>query len=232
MSDGRRASRRQALLNYLLMTLPALMQEVHELKRFGVPPITARTVWMFGFQRRRVRRCECEMLLPKPGLLPQTSQLAATGARSRTDHRWPPAHAGDARTWPGRGQTIADPVVAGPTGGTPDRAPAAVDRLSAEDVRRWAGVALAELGRAREEIDALNVFPVADSDTGTNMYLTMESAAQAADALGPEADAAACVEAVVRGAMLGAWGNSGAILSQMLRGAGRALLAPVDPEAT
>src|SRR5882672_12279491 len=79
MSDGRRASRRQALLNYLLMTLPALMQEVHELKRFGVPPITARTVWMFGFQRRFVRRCECEMLLPKPGPLPQTSQLAATG---------------------------------------------------------------------------------------------------------------------------------------------------------
>src|SRR5882757_4914961 len=123
------------------------------------------------------------------------------------------------------------PVIPTP-GGPADRAPAAVDRLSAEDVRRWAGVAMAELGRAREEIDALNVFPVADSDTGTNMYLTMESAAQAADALGPEADAAACVEAVVRGAMLGAWGNSGAILSQMLRGAGRALLAPVDPEAT
>ena len=38
----------------------------------------ARTVWMFGFQRRGVRRCEWEMLLPKPGPLPQTSQLAAT----------------------------------------------------------------------------------------------------------------------------------------------------------
>jgi hypothetical protein len=38
----------------------------------------ARTVWMFGFQRRGVRRCECEMLLPKPGPLPQTSQVAAT----------------------------------------------------------------------------------------------------------------------------------------------------------
>ena len=60
-------------------TLPALMHEVQALTRFGVPPTTARTRWMFGFQRRGVRRCECEMLLPKPGPLPQTSQLAATG---------------------------------------------------------------------------------------------------------------------------------------------------------
>ena len=60
-------------------TLPALMHEVQAFSRFGVRPITARTVWMLGFQRRLVRRCECETLLPKPGPLPQTSQLAATG---------------------------------------------------------------------------------------------------------------------------------------------------------
>lgn len=60
-------------------TLPALMHEVQAFTRFGVPPTTVRTRWMFGFQRRDVRRCECEMLLPKPGPLPQTSQLAATG---------------------------------------------------------------------------------------------------------------------------------------------------------
>src|SRR5882724_3818309 len=41
-------------------------------------PIFARTVWMFGFHRRRVRRCECETDMPKPGPLPQTSQTAAT----------------------------------------------------------------------------------------------------------------------------------------------------------
>jgi DAK2 domain fusion protein YloV len=124
-------------------------------------------------------------------------------------------------------------MAATPTsGGSTDRPPAAVDRLTADDVRRWATDALAELGRAREEIDALNVFPVADSDTGTNLYLTMEAAAQAAEALGPEVDAATCIEAVVRGAMLGAWGNSGAILSQMLRGAGRALLAGANAEAS
>ncbi|KQX79892.1 hypothetical protein ASD48_33865 [Streptomyces sp. Root1310] len=60
-------------------TLPALMHEVQAFTRFGVPPTTVRTRWMLGFQRRDVRRCECEMLLPKLGPLPQTSQLAATG---------------------------------------------------------------------------------------------------------------------------------------------------------
>ncbi len=64
-------------------TLPALMHEVQTLSRFGVRPTTARTVWMLGFQRRGVRRCEWEMLLPKPGPLPQTSQLAATGVTPR-----------------------------------------------------------------------------------------------------------------------------------------------------
>jgi hypothetical protein len=54
------------------------MQDVQTLSRFGVLPTMAFTRWMFGFQRREVRRCEWEMLLPKPGPLPQTSQLAAT----------------------------------------------------------------------------------------------------------------------------------------------------------
>ncbi len=54
------------------------MQEVQAWIRLRVPFTMARTVWMFGFQRREVRRCEWEMLLPKPGRLPQTSQLAAT----------------------------------------------------------------------------------------------------------------------------------------------------------
>src|SRR6516165_10580691 len=54
------------------------MQEVHTYRRLGVPPTSARTRWTFGFQRRRVRRCECETLLPKPGLLPQMSQTEAT----------------------------------------------------------------------------------------------------------------------------------------------------------
>jgi hypothetical protein len=56
------------------------MHEVQTFSRFGEPPTTARTAWMLGFQRRRVRRCEWEMLLPKPGPLPQTSQTEATGS--------------------------------------------------------------------------------------------------------------------------------------------------------
>ncbi|MGQ0467225.1 MAG: DAK2 domain-containing protein [Sporichthyaceae bacterium] len=96
--------------------------------------------------------------------------------------------------------------------------------LDAADVRRCAREALVELGRAREEIDALNVFPVADSDTGTNLYLTMESAVQAADALPAEADAAACLNALARGSLMGAWGNSGVILAQMIRGAAAGVL--------
>src|SRR5215467_9117637 len=54
------------------------MQDVQTFRRLGVPDTTARTVWMFGFQRRRVRTCECETLLPKPGPLPQMSQTEAT----------------------------------------------------------------------------------------------------------------------------------------------------------
>ena len=42
--------------------MPAFRQEVHTLSRLGVLPTIARNVWMLGFQRRFVRRCECEML--------------------------------------------------------------------------------------------------------------------------------------------------------------------------
>ena len=55
------------------------MHDVHALIRFGVPLTTVRTDWMLGYQRRGVRRCECEIELPKPGRLPQMSQVAATG---------------------------------------------------------------------------------------------------------------------------------------------------------
>lgn len=44
--------------------------------------------------------------------------------------------------------------------------------LDAAAVRTWCGLALEALGRERERIDAINVYPVADGDTGTNLYLT------------------------------------------------------------
>ena len=107
----------------------------------------------------------------------------------------------------------------------PSRAQAAPDvsPVDAGALRRWAGAALAVLGRHREEIDALNVFPIADSDTGTNMYLTFEAACRALDdrlaASGPAPSVPEALQALAHGALLGARGNSGVILSQLLRGA-------------
>ncbi|MEU0302152.1 DAK2 domain-containing protein [Streptomyces sp. NPDC006175] len=99
------------------------------------------------------------------------------------------------------------------------------DDLDAVAVRTWCSLALEALGRERAAIDAINVYPVADGDTGTNLYLTVESAAAAVEAVfaahetgstvpGP-ADA---VRAMAHGALIGARGNSGTILAQLLRG--------------
>ncbi|MGW0806939.1 DAK2 domain-containing protein [Nonomuraea sp. NPDC002799] len=85
-------------------------------------------------------------------------------------------------------------------------------------VRRWARLAADALGRARTEIDALNVFPVADGDTGTNLHLTMLSAAEAVESLPDDVDAAVVWQTLSYGAMVGARGNSGVIVSQALRG--------------
>ena len=91
-------------------------------------------------------------------------------------------------------------------------------------VLRFADLALAALGEAREEIDALNVYPVPDGDTGTNLYLTVEAARGALlDAVGGDesttptpADVRTALSAFARGALLGARGNSGVILSSLV----------------
>ncbi|MGW0390110.1 DAK2 domain-containing protein [Streptomyces sp. NPDC003042] len=96
--------------------------------------------------------------------------------------------------------------------------------LDAEAVRTWSSLALAALGRAREEIDAINVYPVADADTGTNLYLTAESADRAlteawvTDGTPASASLSGAVRAYAHGALIGARGNSGTILAQLLRG--------------
>jgi len=73
------------------------------------------------------------------------------------------------------------------------------------------------LGARKKEVDSLNVFPVPDGDTGTNMYLTLSSAAQAiSDRRGLTLGEAS--EMASHGALMGARGNSGVILSQILRG--------------
>ena len=90
------------------------------------------------------------------------------------------------------------------------------DTLDAAAVRRWGTAAVAALEAHQAELDKLNVFPIADSDTGTNLVLTMRSALEALDADG-SADAGGCLAVLARGAVLGALGNSGVILSQLLR---------------
>ncbi|KMO98228.1 DAK2 domain-containing protein [Streptomyces roseus] len=112
--------------------------------------------------------------------------------------------------------------------------PQPADELDARAVRTWSSLAVAALGRAREDIDAINVYPVADADTGTNLYLTAESADRAlAEALGTppagvsgttaDASLAEAVRAYAHGALIGARGNSGTILAQLLRGVAEVL---------
>jgi DAK2 domain fusion protein YloV len=78
--------------------------------------------------------------------------------------------------------------------------------------------AVATLEANVDEINALNVFPVPDGDTGTNMLATVKAALEEADRTGPEADAATVAQAAAFGALMGARGNSGVITSQILRG--------------
>jgi DAK2 domain fusion protein YloV len=100
--------------------------------------------------------------------------------------------------------------------------------MDGEIVRRWFRLAADALGQTRSAIDALNVFPVPDSDTGTNLHLTLLSAADAVDALAAQAGPVEIWRAATQGAMLGACGNSGTIVSQLLRGLGD-ICGPASP---
>ncbi len=74
------------------------------------------------------------------------------------------------------------------------------------------------LDAKKEWINELNVFPVPDGDTGTNMTMTIMSAAKEVQSLGDSADLEAICKAISSGSLRGARGNSGVILSQLLRG--------------
>ena len=89
--------------------------------------------------------------------------------------------------------------------------------ISSTELRKmiYTGAKLLESKRA--QVDALNVFPVPDGDTGTNMSLTMQSAVRELTACSSNSFADIC-ESVSKGALKGARGNSGVILSQILRG--------------
>lgn len=96
------------------------------------------------------------------------------------------------------------------------------DRLSGEALRRLIISAAAELEENRSAVDALNVFPVPDGDTGTNMNLTMQAAVREM-AKCRENTASEIGKAIALGSLMGARGNSGVILSQLFRGIGRGL---------
>jgi DAK2 domain fusion protein YloV len=107
-------------------------------------------------------------------------------------------------------------VGSGSGSGRPDRP------LDASVLRDWAHTAVGDLITHIDEINQLNVFPVADSDTGINMLFTMRSALAEANTVvnskGRPADVVRVAAALSAGALNGARGNSGVILSQILRG--------------
>jgi uncharacterized protein len=96
------------------------------------------------------------------------------------------------------------------------------------DVAPAAFAARAALAAQVDRLNALNVYPVPDGDTGTNMLLTLDSVIEAASS-GPFDTPADAARAVARGALMGARGNSGVILSQMIRGSCDALGEEVAP---
>ena len=104
--------------------------------------------------------------------------------------------------------------------------------------RQVVTVALRHLEERQQEINDLNVFPVADGDTGDNMVLTMRYVLEELKRLDKDSDVEPdrpqIVHAVARAALMGARGNSGVILSQIVRGAAEILATPpgrmIDPE--
>lgn len=99
-----------------------------------------------------------------------------------------------------------------------DPASRAVATLDLDVLRAFADLAVDHAAATREEVDALNVYPVPDGDTGTNVFLTLESARDALREAVAErpGDLRHGLAAYSRGALLGARGNSGVILSQLI----------------
>ncbi len=96
------------------------------------------------------------------------------------------------------------------------------ESANGQDLRELFAVATTWLEKSVSDIDALNVFPVPDGDTGTNMLLTMRSGIEEAYRA-PDQSASAVAQAMAKGALMGARGNSGVILSQIWRGLAQGL---------
>jgi len=97
-----------------------------------------------------------------------------------------------------------------------------VESITGQELREMFATATTWLEKSVPDIDALNVFPVPDGDCGTNMLLTMRSTIEEAYQA-PDRSASAVAQAMARGALMGARGNSGVILSQIWRGLAQGL---------
>src|SRR5215469_6896010 len=93
-----------------------------------------------------------------------------------------------------------------------------LERLSASDLIAVVGAYRDALRMHQADINRLNVYPVPDGDTGTNMALTLEAVVTELEGVGAGSALAAVCKAIGHGSLMGARGNSGVILSQILRG--------------
>src|SRR5580692_4102995 len=136
--------------------------------------------------------------MPNDGFLPQMSQ---TDAMVNSPHC-----PGRNATGRNRMSIVASSPMTSPT------------TLSARDLRAVVTTYGELLRSYREVINRLNVYPVPDGDTGTNMALTIESVTTALHALEDDAPMGEVAKSIAHGSLMGARGNSGVILSQLLRG--------------
>jgi len=97
-----------------------------------------------------------------------------------------------------------------------------VDSINGQELREMLATATSWLEKSASDVDALNVFPVPDGDTGTNMLLTMRSSIEESHRTG-DSSASTVAQAIAKGALMGARGNSGVILSQIWRGLAQGL---------
>ena len=97
-----------------------------------------------------------------------------------------------------------------------------VESCDGQELKEMFAAATLWLEKSASAIDALNVFPVPDGDTGTNMLLTMRSTVEEAQRVSDKS-ASIVMQAMARGALMGARGNSGVILSQIIRGLAKGL---------
>lgn len=124
--------------------------------------------------------------------------------------------------------SVSPPPEPGANRGADESAPGYVPTvLTGDSLRAALEAAATWLELQAASINALNVYPVPDGDTGTNMSMTMRAAAEAS-AVEPSGEAHAVARAAARGALMGARGNSGVILSQLVRGFAEA----IDSRAT